>query len=269
MVKKLFKHEFLAYARIMSVILVILLTVATAGRVIQFFENDSIPYSIVSTLSFITYGFSLVAAAIFSFAFAVVRFYRNLFTAEGYLSFTLPVTSSQHIWVKSLTALCFEVITWIVMILSLCIITSGEMLKEIYLALAYIFDKLYAFAGFHTVLFVVEALAAILVAALCSMLLYYTFISIGQLFKKNRILAAVGAYFVYYIISQVVSSVFSISFSMLLPLDVSEKIGRFVALHPLATAHTILCGSMLLNAVFVLIFFSVIRAIITKKLNLE
>ena len=40
MVKKLFKHEFLAYARVMSVVYIILLMIATAGRVIQFFEND-------------------------------------------------------------------------------------------------------------------------------------------------------------------------------------------------------------------------------------
>ena len=51
MVKKLFKHEFLAYMRILSVVYVILLTVAAATRIIQLFESDSIYYKIVSVFS--------------------------------------------------------------------------------------------------------------------------------------------------------------------------------------------------------------------------
>ena len=269
MVRKLFKHEFLAYARAMSVIYMILLTVAAATRVIQFFESETAGYIIVATITFTSYGVVVFGAVAFTFALALIRFYKNLFSAEGYLSFTLPVTPSKHIWVKALTALSFSVMTWIAILLSGCIVSAGEMLKEIFLVLDYLVDKLYAFADFHATLFIIEVLVSILASALSSLLLYYTFIAIGQLFKKNRILAAVGAYFVYYIISQVVSSVLSLIFSVFMTNTVSVKLNLFIQQHPFVTAHTILCGSIVLSGLFVVILFVVIRTIINKKLNLE
>ena len=269
MVKKLFKHEFLAYARIMSVVYIILLSIATVSRIIQFLENDSITYTIISVFSYSTYVISILMAISFSFIFSIVRFYKNLFTCEGYLSFTLPVTSSQHIVVKSVTAVSFNLITWIVIFISGCIITAGDMLVEIFKMIGYILKKLFELAKFHTVIIAAELAVLLLVLSFSSILLYYTFISIGQLFKKNRILAAVGAYFVYYIITQIISAIFSIIFIFLADTPAMEILGEYITLHPYVTIHTVLCGLILLTGVFSLIYFIVVRFIITKKLNLE
>ena len=84
MVKKLFKHEILSYARIMPIVYVILITIAFASRIIQIFESDTTVYNIISTFSFITYGISIVAAIVFNFIFVIVRFYKNMFSGEGY-----------------------------------------------------------------------------------------------------------------------------------------------------------------------------------------
>ena len=46
-------------------------------------------------------------------------------------------------------------------------------------------------------------------------MLYYACISIGQTAKKNRILLAIGVYYIYTIIVQVISTVFSVVFSLL------------------------------------------------------
>lgn len=130
MVKKLFKHEYLAYARVMSLIYIILLTIAAATRVIFIFESDTVAYDIVSTISVITYCVSVFAALGFSYVMGVVRFYKNLFTSEGYLSFTLPVTASQHIAVKLITAVSMNLLTWVMVLLSVCVVTAGELLAR-------------------------------------------------------------------------------------------------------------------------------------------
>lgn len=269
MVKKLFKHEFLAYARVMSLVYIILLTIATAGRVIQFFENDSVIYAIISGIANITYTVSIFASTAFCLVFAIARFYKNLFTYEGYLSFTLPVTPTQHIVVKSLTALSFDIITLIMILISGCIITAGEVLTEIFKALGYIADKLYELASFHSILIGAEVLLLMLVLSLSGILLYYLFISIGQLFKKNRILAAVGAYFVYYIITQIISTVVLVVFSVVISPEAMEAFGQFVMNHPYTTIHVGLCGLIFLSGIFTVIYFLVTKRIITKKLNLE
>ena len=70
-------------------------------------------------------GLIMVALA-FPFVYSVIRFYRNLFTGEGYLSFTLPVTPANHLWVKVVTAVSFSLLSVLVAALSGVIITAGE-----------------------------------------------------------------------------------------------------------------------------------------------
>lgn len=269
MVKKLFKHEFLAYARVMAIVYTILFTIAVASRIIMIFESNTVAYQIVNTFSLITYGISVLAALGFSYVMGIVRFYKNLFTSEGYLSFTLPITATQHIGVKAITAVSMNWLTWVMVLLSGCIVTAGEMLTEIWKALTYLLDKLYMLTGIQSVLIGGELVLLLLVASFTGVLLYYTFISIGQLFKKNRILAAVGAYFVYYIITQVISTVLSVFLSLFATSGLFENIGLWITQHPYESVHIVMCGSILLSAIFALIEFIVIRTIITKKLNLE
>lgn len=269
MVKKLFKHEYLAYARVMSLVYIILLTIAVASRIIMLFESDTVAYSIISGFSVVTYCVSVLAALGFSYVMGVVRFYKNLFTSEGYLSFTLPVTATQHIGVKAVTAVSMNLLTWVTVLLSGCIVCAGEMLTEIWKALVYILDKLYELAGIQSVLIGGEAVLLLLVSSFASVLLYDTFISIGQLFRKNRILAAVGAYFVYYILTQIFSTVLTITFSLLASSGLFADIGSWIILHPYTSIHIAMWGMILLSAGFALIAFIVIRMVITKKLNLE
>lgn len=273
MVKKLFKHEFLFYARIMGIVYLILFTVAGANRIIQFFENDSNAYSIVFTISCITYGISAVAVLGFGFVMGIVRFYKNLFTAEGYLTLTLPATPSQHIWVKAVTVVCVQLISILMVLVSGCIVTAGEMLVELWKAAAYIFGYIYDNIGAHSLAFGGELLLLFVLSSFSSIMLYYTFISIGQLFRKNRILAAVGAYFVYYIASQVVATVLMVIFSLLVASGAFESfglwLGEMLEAHPYRVLHSGLWLGMLLPAISILVEFLIIRRIITKKLNLE
>lgn len=269
MVKKLFKHEIRAYLRVMPLVYIIVLAMSVFGRVIQFFENDGLVYNIVSGFAFLTYGVSIFAALFFTKIFAVVRFYKNLFTTEGYLTFTLPVTPTQHIIVKVLTAVFFDVITFVTLLASGCIITLGELLVEIFKAVGYILNELFKFVGFHSIAYALELIAIMLLAGISGYLLYYTFISIGQLFKKNRILAAFGAYFVYYLATQAISTVFTILTALFGDKLPWQQITEAIIAHPYATVHIVLCFTILLSAAFSLLYFVIIKLIIRKKLNLE
>lgn len=269
MVKKLFKHEFLSYARVMSIVYVILLTMATANRVIQIFETDTIAYNIISVFSGITYGVSVAAAFGFSFVLGIIRFYRNLFTCEGYLSFTLPVTARQHISVKVITAVSMNILTVVVVLLSGCIVAAGEMLKEIIIAARYILNNLYDLVGGHMITVGLEFILLILIASFSSVMLYYTFISIGQLFKKNRILAAVGVYFAYYVLTQIVSTVITIAISILGETGALDQMGIWITEHLATAIHLGMWGMIVLTALFAAVEFFVIKRIITRKLNLE
>lgn len=273
MVKKLFKHEFLAYARVMSVVYIILFTIAAAGRMIQFLEADSIPYRIIFGMSILTYAICIYGVIGFTVVMAVIRFYKHLFSSEGYLSFTLPVTTTQHIIVKAVTAVCMEIITLIMVLLSGCILSAGELLVEIFKALIYLIQKAFELAGPHAIAFAGELSVILLLECFSGIMLYYTCICIGQLFSKHRILAAVGAYAVYYILAQIMSTVFSVAFSVI---PVVPFFGDFVVWlirqseqATFIAVHFMLCLPALIPAVAIAVEFIVVRTIITKRLNLE
>ncbi|MBE6957808.1 MAG: hypothetical protein E7447_01465 [Ruminococcaceae bacterium] len=269
MVKKLFKHEYLFYVRVMAIVYAVLLTVSVATKLIYTFESNTTAYQIIRGFTTIVYVFSLIAAWGFAWVMGIVRFYRNLFTAEGYLSFTLPVTADQHIIVKAVTAVCVELVTMLMVGVSGLIVVPGEILTELGNAFAIIFADIPTDAVVHLVLYAVEFLIMLLLAAFSSVMLYYCFISIGQLSRKNRILAAVGAYFGYYILTQVLATFMTIMLSVFAATGVFETWIYWIAEHPVATIHLLMCTGILLATLFLLLEFLLVRWIITKKLNLE
>lgn len=256
-------------AKTLLPVYLILPVVALFGRIIQFFESDSVIYTIVSSSSYIFFGIAVFAAIFLTSIFAVVRFYKNLFSGEGYLSFTLPVTPTQHLLVKSGTALCFMGFTFGAILLSVGIFTAGEVFSEILKAIGYLAVTFTDMMGIHLWLYVAEFILLLILAYLSELFIFYGCISIGQTFRKNRVLGAVGVYFIYYFISQTVGTVLMVIFSAFGDLIPFEKIFNWVALHPYASVHIFFGFMLLVIAVMIIIAFAISKFIITKKLNLE
>lgn len=269
MVKKLFKHEVLAYTRILWIVWAILLGVAALGRFVQLFEYDAVPYHIINGSSIFMYGVAVIGVLVFPLIFGVMRFYKNLFTGEGYLTFTLPVTPFQHVLFKVLTAVLMTVGSLIMVLISVAVITAGEVFGEILKAAEYLIKLvLQDERALHIVLYAVEFFLMVLAAVFSEFLLFYACIAIGQTFKKNRVLGAVGAYVIYYVICQVFGTIITVVFS-LLSFEFMEKIGRFIMEHLITVIHCGLCGLTVLSALLALVYFLITHGIIRKKLNLE
>ncbi len=265
MVKKLFKHEFLSYARAMGIVYGILLTMAAATRIISLFESDTDAYYIIRTFSNTTYFVSAAAAFGFAFVMGIVRFYKNMFTAEGYLTHTLPVTAGQHILVKVVTAVCVNWISAIVILLSLFIAPPYEAIQVNIQILRDTFDFFTPHARTQLLWFGIELFILLVISSFSSIMLYYACISLGQLSRKNRILAAVGVYFAYYILTQIASTILTIFLSVL------AAGGAFLWFNPSSeeVVHTIMWIIIVFAFLFVVAEYLVIRWVLTKKLNLE
>ncbi len=269
MVKKLFKYEAIAYSRTLLPVYAVLLGVAVLGRFVQLFESNSTIYNTVNGSSIFAYVVALLACFGFTWVFAIVRFYKNLFTGEGYLSFTLPVTPTQHIFTKCGAAVLFSAISFGVALVSACIITAGDVLSEVCKAAGYLFGRIPTQYKADSVFYAIEFVILLLVACATGLLLYYTCIAIGQTFRKNRILGAVGVYFIYYTLTQILGTVFIVCFTVLaphLPLDALEN---WIFNHTDTFVHLFLCGITVLCAAFGALCFYITRRIMHKRLNLE
>lgn len=269
MVKKLFKHELFALSRVLFIMQGILLVASVFLRILQFFETEHFVYSIVFFFAALLYGTAVLVNLMSPMVMAVVRYYRNLFTAEGYLSFSLPVTAAQHLIVKALSALVFQVIAWGVTALSLVIVMAGDVLHEVGLAAEYLFKQIPADAAGHIFLWGVELLAFFAVLFLSQAFLYYGCISIGQLARKNRVLAAVGVYFGYYVVTQIFATILTVLMAIFGDRIPFDALVEFAGTHPIAFVHLCLGSMLLLAAVFTALYFLVSHTIIRKRLNLE
>ncbi len=269
MVKKLFKHECFALGRVLLLVQGILLAVALSTRVIQFFEADHFAYNMVLVLAVIVLVIANLVNLMAPLVMGVVRYYKNLFTAEGYLSFTLPVTPAQHLFVKLSATLVFQLLAVCVSLVSVVIATAGEVLSEIGLAVQYLLNHLNIVAQGHTVLFVIEWIVLCAVVFLSQLLLYYGCISIGQLSrKKNRVLAAVGVYFGYYVIVQIISTVFTIVMGIISDnMEIADYVST--AQETIAAIHIGLCGLIVWTLIVSAVYFLISHTIMRKKLNLE
>jgi hypothetical protein len=270
MVKKLFKHEFLAALRLWLPMQIILLAVALFGRIVQFFETDTTAYDIVFGSSVVIYVLALITSVMLTLIFGIVRFYRNLFTHEGYLSFTLPVTATQHILVKTLVASASMIGTVLVAALSFVVISLGEVFAEVMKAAAYLIKQFAEeFGAGNTVAYVIEGIVLIALYIIMMYLLYYGCISLGQTFKKNRVVGAVGVYFIYYTIFQVFGTLVILLATRLSEYGFFRAIANFIDACPEISVHLILALLIFWVALNAAVYFLVSKVVIRNKLNLE
>lgn len=271
MVKKLFKHEFIYYFRTFALFLPIVLVIGVMARVFRLFENfDSVLVEIAIFSSASMFVVACFALLMLSVVVAVVRFYKNMYSAEGYLTFTLPVNNAQHIFVKLLTAICCQAICLLTVILAALIAISGEPLKEFMLVLTAGISEFYEEIGaLSFIAFVFDIIVIALLSVAGNMLLYYACITVGQTAKKNRILMAVGAYFIYYVATQVISTVLVMIFTVLGMSGVFDSIVMWLDDHMILTMHLTMGVSIVINAAMAVAFWFVTQSIMTKKLNLE
>lgn len=82
-------------------------------------------------------------------------------------------------------------------------------------------------------------------------------------------MAAVGVYFLYYVITQILSTIMIILLTLyghLIPMD---KITLFVEKNTYLCGHLLFIGMTVLCAIMTLIYYMICHTIIRKKLNLE
>lgn len=276
MVKKLFKHEILAYLRIWIPMQIILQSAALLLRLLQFISSDNKVYEMVEGTSVFTYNMSLIVSFALVYVFSIVRFYKNLFTNEGYLSFTLPVSTSQHIFVKLLIAVLFMIMTVVGMLVSFAIVTAGELLFEFLRAGDYLIKdfliqiKDTPLALVDVIFYIIEFGIVMLLGYALSLLLLYACISLGQTFRKNRIVGAVVVYFIYGIIMQVVGSVFSLILAFVIDSsELIEWLENTAVKYPVEAIHAFMSVAILLQLIVGAVYFAVTHLVISRKLNLE
>ena len=270
MLKKLLKHEWKAtYRGLLTVHLALLVLSLIGAGTLNALQSGSVSDSV--------WGFYLVVFALMIFvsvivthALLIVRYYRNLFTAEGYLTNTLPVTAGAQLLCKLLNYLIWAVLNILCIIAAFLLLepkASGKVILDLFGAL----PELAGSYGLSlTLCAILTVILAVLVSLAVTILLFYVCISLGSLFSVHKVLASVLIFLGLYLLQQMISlpgiTVLSIPISSLpLTLNGSEL---SVQAANLTQFCQLLWVYILVEAVIASIYFAVSRYILHRKLNL-
>lgn len=205
------------------------------------------------------------------------RFYKSVFTQQGYLTNTLPVTADQLIWGKGFTMIIWSFVDFLwaviaVMILALSPKEAMDFLRELPGALTGLFRP-------ATPAFARLILLSILLTPFFMMLQLYVSAAIGNLFTGHKLLATIGAYIGISFIQQILSLII-IAFSSPYLADLNEQLSRqeemsggdmYVQYY--VPAERFLNLTAVLSLIFCIlctvIFYFLCRYVLNRKLNLE
>ena len=206
MFAKLLKYEWRSNATTCGILSLCVLGVSLLGGIVLRYmitsENDiqgSAVFSLAMMLMLVI--LSLAAYYIAIYILQLVRFYKNKFTDEGYLTFTLPVTAHQIFLSSAVNLLIWTVLSGLV--LGVCILI---MFLFATVGIDYpIMDEVGELIGtdLYPDGYGLVTLLGQIVSTLFGVIMPLTCLTVGaSLAKKHKILAAFG---IYYVINMVMS----------------------------------------------------------------
>lgn len=285
MLGKLFKYENKSVSKLLTPMALAVIILPVLGALIlkmQFifgdkFEDGSIVSSIFSLASGIMIFFIVIAtisACFISLFILMQRYYKNLFSDEGYLTFTLPVKTGSIILSKLFTAVIWSVIVAVCTIIGVMIFvlfgTSASFINnEVVDGFSQVFKQIFEFyftGSAVQIIYLIELLISIIVSLFTNILLMYLAITIGcQIAKKHKVLASIGMYFV-------ISSVVSVLSTIIQVITTTTLYGGFdfIYVEPtLSDVTLILLPSIIFSIILGVCYFLLNNYILKNKLNIE
>ena len=211
--------------------------------------------------------------------YMAVHFYQTMYTDQGYLTHTLPVSKHQLLASKILNSGFWMMIVLLGMYLSLfalgasmigAFIPDGYTWRDIWNEMAPVWDILgetfhdvfgMSVGGYFTLLLITS-----LISPFCTMIIIFGAISIGQLFSKHRVLMAIVSYIgiavVNWMVNSIIQSINSVTqFSRLYDTMSNAAAGRYF--------NVTIFSSLVISVVEAAILYFVSYHVTSKKLNME
>ncbi len=262
-------NRFLPVMHFFVLLSALLIRLFITGRIQPSLSGSQLDFLLIIT--FILCFTVIVALSTGTYLLAGIRFYKNIFTDEGYLTKTLPVTNGTHLLSKTIAGSIWAVINMFCMYLCAYIVIWTPYIKS--LALSHKEDILteFGFVGKYADIPFSAALAVLLLfscfGAVSSIIMIYASVAVGQLFKSHRILGAVVSYFVIStllsVLMLVAMTLFGHETRLLITAPSAESDFSFIAY--MVEIMKITTGLILVSstALYIITYY-----IINKKINL-
>lgn len=229
---------------------------------------------ILSIFTLVLYFVMLIVVLVGIVVYLAVHFYKTVYTDEGYLTHTLPVTKHQLLFSKILVGGLWVMIIYVMVYLSL--FALGVSLVRMILPDGYTFARfcgefgdlmtelrmdLEGQFGLNFVIYRVFILLSLLIGPFIAMATVYGAISLGQLFTRHRVLMAIVSYIGIAVLNGFLGSVVQSVIGTDDVIRTSTDIGSYIDVNMIT--------SFGLNLIIAVALYMASWLVMTKKLNME
>jgi hypothetical protein len=276
MLKKLLKYEWKDTSRLLLPInlAIIVLTILGCSMLsTSIFDSEASIFFAVPLL--ILYILSILTFSSVTIIYIYVRFYKNLYTAEGYLMHTLPVTPMQLFHSKLIVGCSWFGLNSLLTTLSFMALgfaagfhqaSTNINVDTININL----DPSASFAdifGYPLPTFLLWMLALLILSAFSSILMEYVSILLGQQMERNKLAASVAFYFGIYVVIQIITSV-----AMMVPEFITLSNTTDEEFTTNFLSETLRMAFPMMSIIYLAVgiaFYIICRVLMNRKVNLD
>lgn len=283
MLRKLLKYDIKSVVRIwwfvaISVLVLSLFGASVLRATIYLMENHSFSlFQLLGILISVGCIFLIYSSMWVTLFLTYWRYYKNLFSDEGYLTFTLPVSRKQLLLSKTINALIWSCAQALLLTVSVVIYflivpegKSGHFFSPLLFELiGDLFKNMWSSMGAWLIAYIPQIFAILFVATLFQIGMIQFCITVGSVIAKRvRLLIAVG---VYYALTGVLSTILAILMRCAIP-NISEGVKELLRyasenFKHLAVLLFLILFTVIVAALSALLHF-VTLDIMERKLNL-
>ena len=284
MLGKLIKHEFKSVNRLMIPLHLGLIAITIIGRFyIQLalkqypvLTGDNVWLNLANMSLMLFYIVALVAVGLTSMIYlSILRPRKNLFTDEGYLMHTLPVSAHAHIWSKLIVAAIWLTIDTALIILSVfTMLVNPDLIREIFTAFPDLLSSFRETFGISMGTAIAVYIPLFILSTLASLLVIDMSIAIGHSFNSHKVLSSVGVYVGATVLRNLLGTILQTLAGVVTSGDTAGiSLGTFIFYYSNLSTPTVFWLSCAMAALMAAITMGVAYPLtcyfMTRKLNLE
>lgn len=264
------KYDFKALNRYLIVIHLMLLVTAALGRFVFIGRAVKNPNAlsdagaVIMMIGILIYIILFMTAVFGTLLMIAIHFYKNLYSDEGYLTHTLPVTRGQLLLSKTVSGSIWSLIDMALVIISILILVLYEPIVREFAAQGDDVLTVFGFpetVGYGKILFALFLM--FVVSAITNVLTIYVSIAVGQLFSNHRVLGAVIVYFGINTIISIIGGACGAAYMVAIQMPAADESMMY-----LFYSKTFVF-TMILQIVTAVVFYVVTYLLMQKKLNLN
>ena len=267
MLKKCLKHEWKACWKNMALLNGAAIFMGALGGFGFLFSQLSELPDLLIVLYLFAYVLIVIAASVMTQVLMIQRYYKNLFTDEGYLTNVLPVSATDHILSKMLVFGAWSILNALSVLASFAFLllpsairyftmTFSDFLSYLWAQITCVADAAFSLIGItNHIGMALFSIVGFFASLFFGILLFYAAISIGSLVSSHKILTAVLSYIGMTTVIQIFGGI--------------SIVRVFQDSTPTAVVTTSSVSTLIITVVLCVVLFLICRYILSRRLNLS